>query len=104
MDSALKESPLRPQDPSQGLEAYARRFTFKDATVNGLFAVYKGLVGPALLAFGGAGYGCRYSVTCSEYARQAFRRKPWPHALKLSLLRVLHCNPWSAPRPEYQDI
>ena len=40
------------------------------------------------------GDGCRFSPTCSEYARQVFCTHSAPMALWLSLRRVLRCNPF----------
>lgn len=38
---------------------------------------------------------CRYSPTCSAYARQAFRKHKLPRAAWLSGKRLLKCHPWS---------
>ncbi|MCF7875251.1 MAG: membrane protein insertion efficiency factor YidD [Candidatus Omnitrophica bacterium] len=38
---------------------------------------------------------CIYTPTCSEYAKQAFKKRPFSKALWLSLLRILRCNPFS---------
>ncbi|HOE91339.1 MAG TPA: membrane protein insertion efficiency factor YidD [Candidatus Cloacimonadota bacterium] len=37
---------------------------------------------------------CRFTPTCSEYARQAFIKYSLPKALFLSVIRVLKCNPF----------
>lgn len=39
--------------------------------------------------------GCRYSPTCSVYAREAFSSHGLFKGAWLSLLRLLKCNPWS---------
>jgi uncharacterized protein len=38
---------------------------------------------------------CRYSPTCSEYAKQAFQQKNFVVASGLSVWRILRCNPLS---------
>jgi putative membrane protein insertion efficiency factor len=38
---------------------------------------------------------CRYSPTCSEYAKQAFQQKHFIVASGLSVWRILRCNPLS---------
>ncbi|HOD52948.1 MAG TPA: membrane protein insertion efficiency factor YidD [Candidatus Cloacimonadota bacterium] len=37
---------------------------------------------------------CRFTPTCSEYARQAFMKYPLHKALFLSLKRILKCHPF----------
>ena len=37
---------------------------------------------------------CIYTPTCSEYAQEAFLKKPFFKALKLTVVRVLRCNPF----------
>jgi putative membrane protein insertion efficiency factor/ribonuclease P protein component len=38
---------------------------------------------------------CRYEPTCSVYAVEAFRRKPFLTALGMTLWRLMRCNPFS---------
>lgn len=38
---------------------------------------------------------CRYSPTCSEYAKQAFQQKNFVVASGLSVWRILRCNPFA---------
>jgi len=38
---------------------------------------------------------CRYTPTCSEYARQAFLQYPVLKAAKLTALRIMRCNPFA---------
>ncbi|MCI5839297.1 MAG: membrane protein insertion efficiency factor YidD [Peptoniphilaceae bacterium] len=38
---------------------------------------------------------CKYIPTCSEYSRQAFMKYGFLKALRLSLWRILRCNPFS---------
>lgn len=41
-------------------------------------------------------YGfCRYSPSCSEYARRAMMRYGVVHGMVKALWRILRCNPWS---------
>ena len=37
---------------------------------------------------------CRFTPTCSEYARQAFLKHGPVKGLLLAVWRVLRCNPW----------
>ena len=37
---------------------------------------------------------CRFSPTCSEYARQALVKYGPIKGLALSIWRILRCNPW----------
>ena len=37
---------------------------------------------------------CRYTPTCSEYARQALRKHGPVKGLALAIWRILRCNPW----------
>ena len=47
---------------------------------------------------------CRFTPTCSEYARQAILRHGAAKGLTLAVWRVLRCNPWGGygydPVPE----
>lgn len=38
---------------------------------------------------------CIYTPTCSEYARQAFSRYPFLKAARLTIFRIIRCNPFS---------
>ena len=38
---------------------------------------------------------CRYSPTCSLYARQAFKKYGLLKGAWLSVIRLLKCHPWS---------
>ncbi|MFH1519863.1 MAG: membrane protein insertion efficiency factor YidD [Candidatus Omnitrophota bacterium] len=38
---------------------------------------------------------CIYFPTCSQYSQQAFLHYPFFKALKLSLIRLLRCNPFA---------
>ena len=37
---------------------------------------------------------CRYTPTCSEYARQALKKHGPIKGLYLAVKRILRCNPW----------
>ena len=37
---------------------------------------------------------CRFTLTCSEYARQALMKHGPVKGLLLAVWRVLRCNPW----------
>jgi hypothetical protein len=37
---------------------------------------------------------CRFTPTCSEYARQALRKHGPLKGLYLAIRRILRCNPW----------
>ncbi|MEK6735458.1 MAG: membrane protein insertion efficiency factor YidD [Pseudomonadota bacterium] len=38
---------------------------------------------------------CRFSPTCSHYACEAFEKHGFWHGMRLSIWRILRCNPWS---------
>tara|TARA_B100000676_G_C17330097_1_gene460963 strand:- start:150 stop:407 length:258 start_codon:yes stop_codon:yes gene_type:complete len=40
------------------------------------------------------GSNCRYSPTCSEYAKQAIDKYGIVYGVLLSLKRILRCQPW----------
>lgn len=65
-----------------------------------VIAFYRRAVSPALHAiFGGNGF-CRFSPTCSEYARQALLEHGFFAGTLLAAWRVLRCNPLSAGGPD----
>jgi len=37
---------------------------------------------------------CRFTPTCSEYAKQALRKHGPVKGLYLAIWRILRCNPW----------
>ena len=49
---------------------------------------YKYLISPLI------GKSCRYEPTCSTYALEAFSKHGFFIGFKLSLFRILRCNPW----------
>ncbi|MDY6065242.1 MAG: membrane protein insertion efficiency factor YidD [Finegoldia sp.] len=38
---------------------------------------------------------CRFYPTCSQYAIEAFQKKPFFKALLMTIWRILRCNPFS---------
>ena len=55
--------------------------------------IYKTFVSPFLtVAFGG---GCRYTPTCSEYAKEAISKYGAAKGGRLALLRIARCHPLS---------
>ncbi|WMJ08382.1 membrane protein insertion efficiency factor YidD [Nitrosomonas sp. sh817] len=38
---------------------------------------------------------CRFSPTCSQYAREAYKKYGFLRGTRLSVWRILRCNPWS---------
>ncbi|MBP6057764.1 MAG: membrane protein insertion efficiency factor YidD [Nitrosomonas sp.] len=38
---------------------------------------------------------CRFSPTCSQYACEAYAKYGLFHGTRLSIWRILRCNPWS---------
>ncbi|WP_292994977.1 membrane protein insertion efficiency factor YidD [Nitrosomonas sp.] len=38
---------------------------------------------------------CRFSPTCSQYACEAYAKYGLLHGTRLSIWRILRCNPWS---------
>lgn len=74
--------------------------------VKAVFVLYKYVIGPALHALWGPGASCRFEPSCSCYSKEAFELHPPITALRLSVTRVLRCNPWTradvcdpVPRP-----
>jgi len=49
---------------------------------------YKYLISPLI------GKSCRYEPTCSTYALEAFSKYGFFIGFKLSLFRIIRCNPW----------
>ena len=69
--------------------AAARQRGFLTRMLVWLFALYKRWVSPLLPQ------ACRFTPTCSEYARMAvLKHGPWRGGVK-ALGRILRCNPFS---------
>jgi putative membrane protein insertion efficiency factor len=60
----------------------------------GLIRVYQLLISPVLHAISGPAAGCRFSPTCSEYARQAIHEHGLRHGGWLAVRRIFKCHPW----------
>jgi putative membrane protein insertion efficiency factor len=55
---------------------------------------YQVTISPVLSLLGGAGGGCRFSPTCSEYWLQAVEQHGALRGSFLGLKRLLRCHPW----------
>lgn len=58
-----------------------------------IITIYQDYVSLLLRLTLGPGNGCRYEVTCSEYAKQAIATHGIKKGLYLSVKRVLSCQP-----------
>jgi hypothetical protein len=54
----------------------------------GVIAVYQKAISPFLPA------ACRYTPTCSQYARDALRKHGTVKGSWLAVRRILRCHPW----------
>lgn len=59
-----------------------------------LVRFYQKIVSPPLHLLFGPWVGCRFSPTCSEYARQALLKHGFWRGSWLALRRILRCHPW----------
>jgi putative membrane protein insertion efficiency factor len=61
-----------------------------------VFAIrgYQIVISPILAAAMGPSGGCRFSPTCSEYARQAVERHGAMIGGSLAARRLCRCHPW----------
>lgn len=91
MDSCIKRAQVERKDGQRLLDHNGRRTPFWLKIV---FGFYRYLLGPFVHAVGGAGFGCRYSPSCSHYAEQAFRQYSFFQAFRMSVMRIIRCNPW----------
>ncbi len=64
-----------------------KRTNFKGLIVKFIRA-YQLIISPYL------GNNCRFYPTCSNYAMEAIERFGVIKGLKMSILRLLRCNPW----------
>ena len=62
---------------------------------------YKYLISPYI------GKSCRFEPSCSTYSLEAFRSYGFFRGFKLSLFRIIRCNPWGGhgydPVPSKED-
>lgn len=62
-----------------------------------MISFYQKHISPLYHALGhsifGSTFACRFTPTCSEYSRQSFARYGIIQGTKLSLNRILRCNP-----------
>jgi putative membrane protein insertion efficiency factor len=63
-------------------------------TLAGVFAAYKRFVSPLLPP------ACRFTPTCSEYAREAVTRHGVCRGLALAARRLARCHPFNAGGPD----
>ena len=61
--------------------------------VSGLIRLYQLTVSPALVALNPT-CGCRFTPTCSHYAREALHAHGLLTGLSLTLRRLVKCGPW----------
>jgi putative membrane protein insertion efficiency factor len=57
---------------------------------------YQAVISPALAVFFGPAGGCRYTPTCSHYAREAIRLHGVLAGGVLAAGRLCRCHPWGA--------
>lgn len=57
--------------------------------------IYRLVLSPLLHLLGGAGFGCRYEPSCSQFAEEALRIHGVFRGSRLAIWRVLRCNPFS---------
>ena len=50
------------------------------------------------------GPSCRFTPTCSEYARQALMKHGPIKGLYLAIWRILRCNPWGGSGYQCPDL
>jgi hypothetical protein len=57
---------------------------------------YQAAISPALAVFFGPAGRCRYTPTCSHYARESIRRHGALAGVVLAARRLCRCHPWGA--------
>ena len=63
--------------------------------LEGLVVIYQRALSPLVHALGGPGAGCRFSPTCSDYAREALRTHGALLGTWLAIKRIARCHPWN---------
>jgi putative membrane protein insertion efficiency factor len=59
-----------------------------------LIQLYRWTLSPALVFLFGASHGCRFTPTCSQYAREAVQKHGAMTGSVLALKRIGRCNPF----------
>lgn len=90
----MKESP-DVGGSGRGRAGWVKRLVRVPALLlEGVVVVYQRVVSPVIHAIGGPGAGCRFSPSCSDYARQALRTHGAIRGSWMALRRILRCHPW----------
>lgn len=66
----------------------------------GVLFFYKNILSPVVHSIAGSGSGCRYSPTCSEYAKIHIARDGIIKGSAKSFLRILYCQPFVKKLPQ----
>lgn len=92
--------PVTPRTPSSRATGQSRwiaaaRFavSLPARALSGLIWVYQRTLGPALLAMSPHA-GCRFSPSCSHYAREALHVHGLVGGVWLTAVRLVKCGPW----------
>ena len=81
--------------PGGRLDRFGRLLAvFSTWILSFLIQIYRWTLSPALTFLFGANSGCRFTPTCSQYAREAIQRHGAMTGSLLALKRVCRCNPF----------
>lgn len=58
------------------------------------FWLYRYVLSPALHAFAGPGYGCRFPLSCSRYFERSLQKYGALRGARLGFARLSRCHPW----------